>query len=145
MTGRTEAPHSPPVPQGAKTTPGVAVRILGPRRAWQPPPVFLPGESHGERSLAGYSPRGCKESDTTEQLSNSSNCLYPRRVDTPPLGRGGPAERTRGYQPPPQHPLVEEGSHWRGSPLSLLPAPVRQPPGAAQGERKVVNNSFGRD
>ena len=30
------------------------------------PPVFLPGESHGERSLAGYSPWGCKESDMTE-------------------------------------------------------------------------------
>ena len=36
------------------------------RRAWQPTPVFLPGESHGQRSLVGYSPRGCKESDTTE-------------------------------------------------------------------------------
>ena len=35
-------------------------------RAWQPSPVFLPGESHGERSLAGCSLRGCKESDTTE-------------------------------------------------------------------------------
>ena len=35
---------------------------------WQPTPVFLPGEFHGWRSLAGYSPRGCKESDTTEQL-----------------------------------------------------------------------------
>ena len=31
-------------------------------------PVFLPGESHGQRSLAGYSPWGHKESDTTEQL-----------------------------------------------------------------------------
>ena len=39
------------------------------RRAWQFTPVFLPGESHGQRSLAGYSPRGRKESDTTEQLS----------------------------------------------------------------------------
>ena len=38
------------------------------RRKWQPTPVFLPGESHGQRSLVGYSPRGCKESDTTEQL-----------------------------------------------------------------------------
>ena len=28
--------------------------------------VFLPGESHGQRSLVGYSPWGCKESDTTE-------------------------------------------------------------------------------
>ena len=33
--------------------------------------VFLPGESHGQRSLAGYSLWGCKESDTTEQLSLS--------------------------------------------------------------------------
>ena len=31
--------------------------------------IFLPGESHGERNLVGYSPWGCKESDTTEQLS----------------------------------------------------------------------------
>ena len=39
------------------------------RRAWQPTPVFFPGESHGQRSLAGYSPCGHKESDTTKQLS----------------------------------------------------------------------------
>ena len=38
------------------------------RRKWQPPAVFLPGESHGQRSLVGYSPWGCKESDTTEPL-----------------------------------------------------------------------------
>ena len=31
-----------------------------------PTPVFLPGEFHGQRSLGGYSPRGHKESDTTE-------------------------------------------------------------------------------
>ena len=36
------------------------------RRAWQPTPVFLPGESNGQRSLAGYSPWGRKESDMTE-------------------------------------------------------------------------------
>ena len=35
------------------------------RRAWQPTPVFLPGESHRHRSLVGYSPWGGKESDTT--------------------------------------------------------------------------------
>ena len=34
------------------------------RRKWQPTPVFLPGESQGERSLVGYSPWGLKESDT---------------------------------------------------------------------------------
>ena len=33
-----------------------------------PSPVFLPGESHGWRSLVGYGPRGCKESDMTERL-----------------------------------------------------------------------------
>ena len=35
---------------------------------WQPTPVLLPGESHGGRSLVGYSPWGCKELDTTERL-----------------------------------------------------------------------------
>jgi len=36
------------------------------RRAQQPTPIFLPGESHGQRSPEGYSPWGGKESDTTE-------------------------------------------------------------------------------
>ena len=35
---------------------------------WQPTPVFLSGESHGQRSLVGYSSWGHKESDTTERL-----------------------------------------------------------------------------
>ena len=34
-------------------------------------PVFLPRESHGQKSLSGYNPWGCKESDTTEQLTLS--------------------------------------------------------------------------
>ena len=34
-----------------------------------PAPVLLPGEPHGQRGLAGYSPWGCKDLDTTEQLS----------------------------------------------------------------------------
>ena len=38
------------------------------RREWQPPPVFLSGKSHRQRSLAGYSPWGHKESDTVERL-----------------------------------------------------------------------------
>ena len=36
----------------------------------KPTPVFLPGEVHGQRTLAGYSPQGHKESDTTEQLTH---------------------------------------------------------------------------
>ena len=38
------------------------------RRKWQPTPVFLPGEPHGQRSLEGYSPWDGKESDTTEVI-----------------------------------------------------------------------------
>ena len=38
-------------------------------RIWQPTPVILPGEFHEQRSLAGCSPWGCKESGMTEQLS----------------------------------------------------------------------------
>ena len=37
-------------------------------RKWQPTPVFLPGKSHGQRSLVGYTPQGSKELDMTEQL-----------------------------------------------------------------------------
>ena len=44
------------------------------RRKWQPTPVVLPGKSHGQGSLVGYSPWGHKVSDTTEQLNN--NCHY---------------------------------------------------------------------
>ena len=47
------------------------VRKIPWKRAWQPTPVFLPGESHGWRSLTGYSPWGHKESDTTEGLTMS--------------------------------------------------------------------------
>ena len=36
------------------------------RRAWEPTPVFLPAESHGQRNLVGYSPWDHKELDTTE-------------------------------------------------------------------------------
>ena len=42
------------------------VRKIPWRRAWQPIPVLSPGESNGPRSMAGYSPWGCKESDRTE-------------------------------------------------------------------------------
>ena len=37
------------------------------RRKWQPTPLFLPEMSHEQRSLAGYSPWGCKALDMTEQ------------------------------------------------------------------------------
>ena len=40
------------------------VRKIPWRRKWQPTPAFLPGKSHSQKSLAGYSLRNCKESDT---------------------------------------------------------------------------------
>ena len=47
------------------------------RRAWQPTPVFLPGESHGQRSLVGYSPWGCKDSDQLWQLNTHACTKHP--------------------------------------------------------------------
>ena len=53
------------------------------RRKGQSTPVILPGKSQGQRSLAGYSPWGHKESDTTLRLNNidnpSSNYLWLRK------------------------------------------------------------------
>ena len=60
---------NPPANAGDVRNAGSYVGKIPWRRAWQPTPVFLPGESHGQRSLAGYSPWSHKESDITEQLS----------------------------------------------------------------------------
>ena len=51
---------------GSRRSPG--------RGKQQPTPVFLPGKSHEQRSLAGYSPWGCKVSDTTEHAHTSNIC-----------------------------------------------------------------------
>ena len=41
------------------------------RREWQPTPAFFPGEFYGQRSLVGYSPWNCKESDTAEWVTHA--------------------------------------------------------------------------
>ena len=51
---------------------------------WQPTPVLLPGKSHGQRSLVGYSPEGRKESDTTEQFHIHS---FIHSMECKPLGQ----------------------------------------------------------
>ena len=43
-------------------------------RKWQTTPVFLPGKSHGQRSLVGYRPSGCRWLDTMEQLRTDLLC-----------------------------------------------------------------------
>ena len=59
------------------------VRKIPWRRKWQPTAVFLPGESHGQRSLVGYSPCGHKELDTTERLHFLSFFLWVFEFETP--------------------------------------------------------------
>ena len=52
------------------------VRKIRCRRAWQPTWVFLPGESHGQRSLVGYSPKGLKELDVIEATYMHASFIY---------------------------------------------------------------------
>ena len=63
------AVKNPPAMQETRVDP--QVRNIPRRREWLPTPVFLPGESHGQRRLADYSPWGRKESDTTKPLSRT--------------------------------------------------------------------------
>ena len=67
------------------------VRKIPWKRAWQPTPVFLPGEFHGQRTLVDYSPRSCKESDMSEQM----NTHTPTHTHT---------HKHFGTTPPPQLP-----------------------------------------
>ena len=50
------------------------------RRERQPTPIFLPGESHGQRSLAGYNPWGCKKRDTTETNTYVHTYVFSTKV-----------------------------------------------------------------
>ena len=75
ISTRLSSPWTPLMAQTVKRLPTMRetgfnpwVRKISWRRKWQPSSVFLPGKSHGPKSLVGYSPRGRKESDTTEQL-----------------------------------------------------------------------------
>ena len=74
--GRERESLTSPVAQTVKRLPTMWETAFDPwvgkilwRRKWPPTPVLLPGKSYGQRSLVGYSPWGCKESDMTEQLN----------------------------------------------------------------------------
>ena len=60
------------------------VRKIPWRRAWQPTPVSLPGEFHGQRSLVGYSPQGCKESHMTEVTKHACVRTHTHKLFYPP-------------------------------------------------------------
>ena len=64
------------------------------RKEWQPIPVLLPGKFHGPRSLAGYSPWGHKESDTTEWLTLTTLTYLPKHRSI----KHGTCLETRGFQ-----------------------------------------------
>ena len=50
-------------------------------RKWQPTPMLLPGEPHGQRSLVGYSPQSDKESsDMTEMAEHAQTCVIHNRI-----------------------------------------------------------------
>ena len=71
----------------AQLDPGSIPRLgRSPREGngWLPTPMFLPREFHRQRSLPGYSPWGCKELDTTEQLSLSQDSLSSLTLSTIP-------------------------------------------------------------
>ena len=75
------------------------------RRAWQSTPVILPGESHGQRNLVGYSPQGLKESDTMEATEHV--CTH--RLENPNIQHGmGPT--SSGWDT-----FVEEGRREMGN------------------------------
>ena len=54
------------------------------RRELLPTPAFLPGKSHEQRSLVGYSPCGCKESDMTEQQQQNQTAQQGAGAQWPP-------------------------------------------------------------
>ena len=56
------------------------VKKISQRRKWQPTPLFLPGKSRGQRSLAGYGPQGCKLS--TEARKADFIPAWSRKVDS---------------------------------------------------------------
>ena len=56
----TSLGSSPPLPPPPSSVHSFFKTPQGWSRKWQPTPVFLPGKSHGQRSLAGYSPWGCQ-------------------------------------------------------------------------------------
>ena len=94
-------------------------------KKWQPTPVFLPGESHGWRSLIGYSPWGRKESDTTERVHfHFQSSLVAQMVKyLPTLGETG-----------------VQSLRWKDLLKKWQPTPVFLP-GKSHGQRSLVGYS----
>ena len=94
------------------------------RRKWQPTPVLLPGESSGQRSLVGYSPRGCKSLMQLKQLSMHACLFLSGCGDTVPNSTW---ERTHEGKGQLGTIHVESGNQ-SALELTPTPAPGRKPP-----------------
>ena len=112
------------------------VRKIPWRRAWQPIPVFLPGKSHGQRSLVGSSPWGCKELDKTEwlihdiPLHREVTCIFLKqsRPRAEALGCGPLSRHGHSYPDPPTlPPPCQRPSRftWGSSPSRCYPVNLR--------------------
>ena len=86
------------------------------RRKWQPTPVFLSEESHGQRGLAGYSPWGLKKSDMTERLKQ--DCYCEKNIIR--WICGSLSSRTAATLLP-STPVLSSPSPWKLPPYSLFP------------------------
>ena len=107
------------------------------RREWQPTPAFLPGEFHGQRGLAGYSPWSPEELDTTERLTLSlsfSSLPKPYQPAPPqPAGLASPVLSTGNHGTPARVPhlcsppascpalVLLTGPSWSAVPLLVGP------------------------
>ena len=72
--------------------------------------MFLPGEFHGQRSLAGYSPQGRKDLDTTDQLNNNN---LSKEIEAQKVERAAPNHGTKGVSSPVHrlNPLLSSLAH----------------------------------
>ena len=107
------------VAQTVKNLPAIQktrVWFLGrevPLKKWQPTPVFLPRESHGQRILVSYTPWGCKELDITEQLTYTIRSDQISRSVASDSLRPHESQHTR-----PPCPSPTSGVHWDSRPSS---------------------------
>ena len=100
------------------------VRKISWRKEWLPPPVFLPGEFHGQRSLVGYRPWGRKESDTTNSLNMPSS----RRQRDSASPAQAPIDQRAARLPQETEEMLKKGAH---------PREMREPDGTSC--RDVLN------
>ena len=95
------------------------VRKIPWRRAWQPTPVRLPGESHGWRSLEGYSSRGCKKSDRTKVTLHAHKHMYTQERS----GKGRESVTHRGLTLRPSESKKKKlGTVWKPPEVWRLPS-----------------------